>query len=377
MLLYLAGGNDGLNVIVPNGAADYASYTTARPPIGVRRARPRRMQFPETRRRRIGSHSAARRGRGGARVLRRHGLQDRRRRSWRAALRLHRHDRRRLRLRHALRRRHRRRGFRPRGHADGRRQADQPRPLRQLGHGSPRPTTSTSRRAGSAAGSTATVRHEPAAGDLDRHRARSRSTPRPTPVRDPVAADGRAHDRLERTTAAPTGSTSIRSEQPRRGCPPRRTTPTSCARTRRTGSRIRRINARQGQRRPLRHAEPVLSERWDAVDPPADRRAPARGQPRHPRYHDPLGRLRHAHGPVAGQDRQLAELSRALARLPRRPARRAASSRTSARSCSPSSAGACARTAGDDGRHRPRRGRAHDGDGLGRPRRLRRRLAGL
>ncbi len=34
VLLYLAGGNDGLNVILPNGAADYAAYMTARPFIG-------------------------------------------------------------------------------------------------------------------------------------------------------------------------------------------------------------------------------------------------------------------------------------------------------------------------------------------------------
>jgi uncharacterized protein (DUF1501 family) len=34
VLLYLAGGNDGLNVILPNGADDYAAYTTARPFIG-------------------------------------------------------------------------------------------------------------------------------------------------------------------------------------------------------------------------------------------------------------------------------------------------------------------------------------------------------
>jgi uncharacterized protein (DUF1501 family) len=34
VLLYLAGGNDGLNVIVPNGSEDYAAYTTARRFIG-------------------------------------------------------------------------------------------------------------------------------------------------------------------------------------------------------------------------------------------------------------------------------------------------------------------------------------------------------
>lgn len=33
VLIYLAGGNDGLNVIVPNDAADYAAYRTARPEI--------------------------------------------------------------------------------------------------------------------------------------------------------------------------------------------------------------------------------------------------------------------------------------------------------------------------------------------------------
>jgi uncharacterized protein (DUF1501 family) len=34
VLLYLAGGNDGLNVILPNGSADYAAYSLARPFIG-------------------------------------------------------------------------------------------------------------------------------------------------------------------------------------------------------------------------------------------------------------------------------------------------------------------------------------------------------
>ena len=33
VLLYLAGGNDGLNTIVPAGAADYAAYADARPAI--------------------------------------------------------------------------------------------------------------------------------------------------------------------------------------------------------------------------------------------------------------------------------------------------------------------------------------------------------
>ena len=33
VLLYLAGGNDGLNTIVPNGADDYAAYVTARSAI--------------------------------------------------------------------------------------------------------------------------------------------------------------------------------------------------------------------------------------------------------------------------------------------------------------------------------------------------------
>src|SRR3954452_15427266 len=34
VLLYLAGGNDGLNVVLPSGGADYSSYATARPAIG-------------------------------------------------------------------------------------------------------------------------------------------------------------------------------------------------------------------------------------------------------------------------------------------------------------------------------------------------------
>ncbi len=33
VLLYLAGGNDGLNVLIPNDATDYSSYVAARPMI--------------------------------------------------------------------------------------------------------------------------------------------------------------------------------------------------------------------------------------------------------------------------------------------------------------------------------------------------------
>src|ERR1700754_67300 len=33
VLLYLAGGNDGLNTLVPGDAADYAAYVAARPAI--------------------------------------------------------------------------------------------------------------------------------------------------------------------------------------------------------------------------------------------------------------------------------------------------------------------------------------------------------
>src|SRR4051812_29449690 len=34
VLLYLAGGNDGLNVVLPSGGADYSAYIQARPTIG-------------------------------------------------------------------------------------------------------------------------------------------------------------------------------------------------------------------------------------------------------------------------------------------------------------------------------------------------------
>src|SRR3954454_4433842 len=63
VLLYLAGGNDGLNVILPNGSADYAAYAAARPFIGRNQgATPKDADGNPTAR--IGSHPLA--GAGGA-----------------------------------------------------------------------------------------------------------------------------------------------------------------------------------------------------------------------------------------------------------------------------------------------------------------------
>ena len=86
-----------------------------------------------------------------------------------------------------------------------------------------------------------------------------------------------------------------------------------------------------------------LSERH-ARHAPEDRRDAVVGEPRHARDHDPLGRLRHAHGP----DREPGQAAdRVLARargVPRRPASRRGSSSASRRSSSPSSGAASRRT---------------------------------
>ena len=74
VLLYLAGGNDGLNTIVPNETADYAAYERARSAI-------HRVQGP-TAGGRVGSTPLAGRRRD-AGVLERGGLQARRRRQQR------------------------------------------------------------------------------------------------------------------------------------------------------------------------------------------------------------------------------------------------------------------------------------------------------
>src|SRR6476469_8741211 len=63
VLLYLAGGNDGLNVILPNGSADFSAYSTARPYLGrAQGATPKDADGNPTAK--IGSHPLA--GPGGA-----------------------------------------------------------------------------------------------------------------------------------------------------------------------------------------------------------------------------------------------------------------------------------------------------------------------
>ena len=250
-------------------------------------------------------------------------------------------------LRHALRQRHGRRRVGPGGHARGRRQAVQPQPLRQLGHLVPGDQR-REHQDGLAGPLDGALRlgHQPAAGDLDRHRALEGDPHVGQPgVRDPVAADGRVHDELEHNGGV-NGFNVNAQVRSLAQVPAARATRISGARARPTTSRSRppALSADVGDSRPT--ATPVprqhLPER--ARDAAADRRAPAGGEPRHAGHHDPLGRLRHPHRPVAGQDRQLDEFSRALARLPGRPAARGIEQHV-ARSCSASSAAACARTA--------------------------------
>ena len=169
VVLYLAGGNDGLNVIVPNDTADYASYAAARP--NIHRAKGATPRTPTATRRR-GSARTRCPAPGGAALAfsGRHGLQDRRRRQLGQALQLHRHGRR-FGFDTLFGNGTRRRRLGPGDHARGRRQAVQPQPLRQLGHLVPGVSNDVNIKTGwlgrwlERYGS----RHQPAAGDLDRH----------------------------------------------------------------------------------------------------------------------------------------------------------------------------------------------------------------
>ena len=117
VLLYLAGGNDGLNVLVPNDATDYASYVAARPVIHRRQG--------DADGDRVGSKPLPGPGRRGARRSPTSSspapaaatTATRCTASTSSTATATGGD-----------------GVRPRGHAGGRRQAIQPQPLRQLGH---------------------------------------------------------------------------------------------------------------------------------------------------------------------------------------------------------------------------------------------------
>ena len=116
---------------------------------------------------RLGSHAAARPRRRGARVRQPRSSSPAAATTADAST-----HRRATSARQAVRQRHRRRRLGPRGHARGRRQAVQPQPLRQLGHlvqGLQRPERQDG--LARALDRPQRQRHQPAAGDLDRHRA--------------------------------------------------------------------------------------------------------------------------------------------------------------------------------------------------------------
>ena len=152
VLLYLAGGNDGLNVLIPERSRRLGvlpGRAAGDPP----HARSGLRHSPRL-------AAAARPGRRRARVRQPRRLRRRQQR------------RRELRARQAVRQRHRRGRLGSRGHARSRRQAVQPEPLRQLGHlvqGLQRPERQDG--LARALDRPQRQRHEPAAGDLDRHRA--------------------------------------------------------------------------------------------------------------------------------------------------------------------------------------------------------------
>ena len=216
VLLYLAGGNDGLNVVLPNGNGD---TTTRRQLRRLQRRAPGHRPRP-TGRRRPAARSAPSALPGPGRRARwrspTHGLQDRRRRQRRRAPTsastrstatarggagsnlavMPAVDAKKYSLSHFDNSRHLVRG--------------QQRPQQQdrLARPLDRPQR---------------LADEPAAGDLDRHRAVEVDPHRGQPgVRDPVAADGRLHGRARRAAErragdAPTSTPTINDARGRRG----------------------------------------------------------------------------------------------------------------------------------------------------------------
>ena len=380
VLLYLAGGNDGLNVILPNERpADYAAYAdgaAVHPPR--RRAHAEGVDGNPTGR--IGSHAAARARRRGARVRQRHGLQDGGGDNWAKRF-----------------------NFTGTGdfgfdtlYGDG-----------TGGAGSDlavMPAVDAKQYTLShfdnsdiwfEASNDLNIKtgwlgrwidrngsdDEPAAGDLDRHaRCRRRSARRRSPVCAipslPMGGFTMNSSNYGGGRAATRRSTpQVRhARRRRRGAP---ATPTSRARARPTASRSRPSSARQGagdRRRPTR----CTRTRATLSHAAADRRAPAAAN---------LGtRIITIHwggfdthtSQLAGQDSQLTELSRALGAFQAdldRARHRAARRDARVLRVRPPREGE--RRPATRRRHRPRRRRPDDGDGQRRPRRLRGRLARL
>ena len=331
VLLYLAGGNDGLNI---DPAQRRRATTAALRSTRGRSSTAARAPTPAAR---VGSLAAARPGRRAALAFANvDGLAGGGDNNGDA----------RLRLRHALRRRHRRPGLRPRGDARGRRQEV---------HAS---ATSTTRDIWFEA--SADLNNKTGwLGPLDRPQRRRDNPLQAISIDTALSKSIRtATNPVCAITSLPMAGFTLNSA----ATPPAANGTTDSTRTISTLARRRR---RRGQRLPRRaRARPTGSPYSDATTTvkratapppaytptypntgtlshaPADGRAPARGQPRHADHHDPLGRLRHPHQPAhePGQAAQGA-LARAR-RLPGRPEGPRDRPPRVARWCSPSSAAA-------------------------------------
>ena len=317
VLLYLAGGNDGLNMVLPNGDATRATTARLR-----RRAPGHPSRLRATRRRRHASAPTPLPG-PAARALAFANASCPRTAAATTATRFAHGE---LRLRHALRRRHRRRGLGPGGHARGRRQASTASATSTTRTSGSRPaTTSTTRPAGSAAGSTATATatNPLQAISIDTALSKSIRTTIKPGVRDPVAADDRLHAAIRAAAAArPTRRSTRRSTRLAGARGRRRATPTSTARARPTGSPTTPQRRRRPTRTPRRRRNPTGY-------PTTATLSRARCRRRRTCSTANLGtRIITIHwggfdthtSQLVAQDRQLKELSRALGRVPGGPA---------------------------------------------------------
>ena len=301
VVIYLNGGNDGLNCFVPQSATEFTTYKAAAPHdrarAGARHGRRRRHDGHAQHGQHAGVRQQARLGHRGRPERRRQGL------------------------RHALRRRHGRPGLGPGDHPGGRLQPAQPLALRE-----PRLLVRRSALAAADGLARALARHlrldlEPAAGGLARLQPLQAD-----PLRDRarVRARGTAGRRLRR----PRGHRrrQQRGRQARRSAVRARATTPSPARAAMWGLHGRRREPPlDAQRRRARRGLPAQQR---SLAEAAARGDAALGGSRHARHHDRLGQLRHARRTSSPGRTRSSPRSPARSRRSRPTWPRAASSRT-------------------------------------------------
>ena len=302
VVLYLAGGQDGLNVIVPNSSTDYPLYAQMRPMIG-------RIQGPSAGGK-VGSLpipttggelafaaptvSSAGGGDNGDAELR---------------------------LRHALRHRRRRRRLEPGAAAGDRLHAAQPLAFHQPGLLVLGRARVAEHRLARSLARPLRLEHEPAAGHLDRllavedaaqrRRLRSARSPRSTSAGFALDAGGGAHGGDSRRRRPERGARAARGAARRQ--------PVARPHARRLRPRARRAAAAQrAQQRDVRQRLP--GQLLPGL-PAAAGGGPARGRLRHARDHDQLGRLRHPRRPDLDAGSAAGRAVALPRRLPGRPHR--------------------------------------------------------